>query len=93
MDTFFNVIIAGMAVAFVLSVVEEVSGELLNSRVIRLVGVLPLSFGAFSFTGIPDVFLFIVASTATAFFAATILRVVEWLTQKPTIVDRRRLLP
>jgi hypothetical protein len=91
METFFAVIISGMAVAFLLSLVESLGGSFISSKVLRLVITWPLSFVAVLFMGIMDPFVFVVASTAAAFFSLTILRVVEKLLDKPTIVDRRRL--
>jgi hypothetical protein len=91
MDIFFAVIISGMAVAFLLSLVESLSGSLVSSKILRLVITWPLSLGAVLLTGIITPSVIVVASAATAFFSLTILRVVEKLLDKPTIVDRRRL--
>jgi hypothetical protein len=91
MDIFFAVIISGMAVAFLLSLVESLSGSLVSSKILRLVITWPLSLGAVLLTGFITPSVIVVASAATAFFSLTILRVVEKLLDKPTIVDRRRL--
>lgn len=91
METFYSVIVAGMAVAFLLSVLELAVSSLISARVLRLVLAWPLGYVAVSFTGITEIFLFLVSGTAAAFFAVTILRVIERTMDKPTIVDRRRL--
>lgn len=91
MDIFFTVIVSGMAVAFLLSLVESVGEEYVSSKLLRLIATWPLSFVAVLFMGLSDPFVYTVASTATAFFALTILRVVQKVLDRPTIVDRRRI--
>lgn len=91
MDIFYSVVVAGMAVAFMLSFIESLGEELVSSKVIRLILTWPLSFVAVAFLDILEPFTFVVAGTAAAFFALTSLRVVQKLLDRPTIVDRRRL--
>lgn len=91
MDIFFTVIVSGMAVAFLLSLVESMGEGYISSKLLRLIATWPLSFLAVFFMGDLDPFVYVVASTATAFFALTILRVVQKVMDKPTIVDRRRI--
>jgi hypothetical protein len=91
MDIFFNVVVAGMAVAFLLSLSSSLLEGLVSIRIFRLVITWPMSIVAVMFVGILDLSQISVTSLAASFFALTVLRVVERNLEKPTIVDRRRI--
>lgn len=91
MDNFLNVIISGMAVAFLLSSSSALLEPLVSIRIYRLVATWPMGIVAVVLMGTEDLFQVAVMSMAAGFFGLSILRVVETATEKPTIVDRRRV--
>jgi len=91
METFLTVVISGMAVAFALSLITSIPQTLISDRIIKLAITWPISVFSTYFLGITDLPVTVITSFAAAFFALTVLTVVEKLLEKPTIVDRRRI--
>jgi hypothetical protein len=81
METFFVVLISGMAAGYVVEFLVAISERFLSAKVLRAVAMLPLSYLAAWALGLTDRTL-AVAGLAAAFFALIVIG----LTQKPKVL-------
>lgn len=81
METFFVVLISGMAAGYVVEFLVAISERFFSAKVLRAVATLPLSYTAAWALGLTGSTL-IVAGLAAAFFALIAIR----LTQKPEVL-------
>lgn len=82
MDTLFVVIIAGMAVSYVVEFFNSLVGEYFSSRAIKLTLTLPLSVLFTWFLGL-TLFSLVVGGLAAAFFSLALLHLVN----RPAIIQ------
>jgi hypothetical protein len=81
METFFVVLISGMAAGYVVEFLVAISESFFSAKLLRAIATLPLSYVAAWALGLTDSTL-IVAGLAAAFFALIAIR----LTQKPEVL-------
>lgn len=91
MNLLISVIVAGMATAFVLSILELALGWLLSAQIIRFIFTLPLAVYANYILGYTDYFVVAVAGCGAAFFALTLIMLTKRVAEAPQVIERRRL--